>query len=63
MPRALAFITIFAVAASHNFSNDIEVSLMSAETQHDQVSICSINAVRRVVVIARFKSLRPNEMK
>jgi hypothetical protein len=43
-------------------SEDVEVSLMSAEAEHDQVCIGSVDAVRHIGVVLLLDSLRPDEV-
>lgn len=53
----------FVLVLQDGLSQDEEMRLVSAQSQHDQVGICSINAVGNVWIIILLSSLASDEIK
>ena len=62
MARLIAPSALLVLFLKHSLSQNVEVRFMSAQTQHYQVSICSVDAMRGVGVIVLLCSLRSDEV-
>ena len=63
MASLLAAPAPLVLVLDYSFPEDEEVRFMGTQTQHDQVSVCSINAVRDVGVVVVLSSLASDEVK
>lgn len=55
--------TLHVLWRVHGFSENVEIRLMRRQTKHDKVSVCSMDAVTRVLMEARLSSLRSDKVK
>jgi hypothetical protein len=59
---AASCLVLVVVLSLYRLSQNVEMWLMCAETQHDKIGICSINAVRCVHIVVFLSSLRSDEV-
>lgn len=50
-------IVLLGVILLYRLSENVKVSFMSAEPQHDQISVCTVDAMRGVDVVRWLSSL------
>ena len=63
MSRFLTFKTDFVFYLHYSLSEHKKVSFMSAQSKHNQVSICSVDAMTLIWIIIWLSTLRTNEVK
>lgn len=60
--RSTAMVSIGRLALRHSLSQDIEVRIVRCQAQHDQISIGTMDTVRRVRIVVVLGALRSNKV-
>jgi len=54
--------SLYRIILFNRLSQNVEMRLVSAQTKHDQISVCTVNAMGSVHVVVWLCSLRPDEI-
>jgi len=54
--------SLYRIILFNRLSQNVEMRLVSAQTKHDQISVCTVNAMGSVHVVVWLCSLRPDKI-